>query len=458
MKTLLLFLLIGSLTSPNDQRLYESGLAFEANQNYEQAMREFNLLLEQYPKSAFADDALLEIGRYHFNQGDAERAKAFLDRIISEYGKSDSSDNAYLLIGRIQLKAGDIDDAYNTFFHLKGAFPESDVLDRDYFYLSIISSRRGQFKKALYFLSQIYTRFSESPVFPDSLYQAAYCYYRIGEPQEALKMIAALNEEGKGEQAVKAEDYTRSLLRFLLKRHYKRAKQYFQMDNPSLLATGEANTLYVQAKKGRFIQMISPGQNRRRNTPGNVRAMYYQNDVGLWFSTGDQLISPSGSVRLIAEGSALQDITSFFLTSSGEIWAFDKKTGLSYVFSKERKLIRKMALGDVDFFKIRRDGRIFVVKNSRNVMEIRTLDGHAIKQFNNFKKIVDIAFDPLDNIYLLTNKGRSLSILTSDFHVFQSVQLQSITHSSSRYNHLAVDQGANIFLSVSREREILKVY
>ncbi|NOY22838.1 MAG: hypothetical protein GXO70_04925, partial [Acidobacteria bacterium] len=133
-------------------------------------------------------------------------------------------------------------------------------------------------------------------------------------------------------------------------------------------------------------------------------------------------------------------------------------TGLSYVFSKERKFIRRMAMGDVDFFKIRQDGMVFVVKNSRNIMEIRTLDGHAIRQFNNFKKIVDVAFDPLDNIYLLTNKGRGLSVLTSDFRIFQSVQLQSITHSSSRYNHLTVDQGSNIFLSVSREREILKVY
>ncbi len=458
MKTLLLFLLIGSLASPNDQRLYESGLAFEANQNYEQAMREFKLLLDQYPKSTFADDALLEIGRYYFNQGDADQAKGFLDRVVSEYGQSDSSDNAYLLIGRIQLKSGNIDDAYNTFFHLKGAFPESDVLDQDYFYLSVISSRRGQFKKALYFLSQIYTRFSESPVFLDSLFQAAYCYYRIGEPREALKMIAAINEEGKGKQGLKAENYTRTLLRFLLKRRYTRAKQYFQMDNPSLLATGEAGTLYVQAKKGRFIQTVSPGQNRRQNTPGDVRALYFQKGAGLWFSTGDQLVGPSGSVRLTAEGSPLQDITSFFFTNSGEIWAFDKKTGLSYVFSKERKLIRKMAMGDMDFFKIRQDGMVFVVKNSRNTMEIRSLEGRAIKQFNNLKKIVDVAFDSLGNIYLLTNKGRSLSILTSDFHVFQSVQLESITHSGSRYNHLAVDQESNIFLSAARERQILKVF
>ncbi len=458
MKTLLLFLLMGNLVSPNDQRLYESGLAFEANQNYEQAMREFKLLLERYPKSAFADDALLEMGLYHFKQGDSEKAEGFLNRVVSEYGKSDSSDNANLLIGRIQLKDGNIDDAYNTFFHLKGAFPESDVLDQDYFYLAIISSRRGQFKKALYFLSQIYTRFSESPVFLDSLYQAAYCYYRIGEPQEALKMISAVNEEGLGEQNLKAEDYTRNLLRFSLARHYTRAKQYFQMDNPSLLATGEPGVLYAQAKKGRFIQTISQGRNHRRNTPGDIRALYFQKGVGLWFSTGDQLIGPSGSIRLLVEGSPLQDVTSFFFTNTGEIWAFDKKTGLSYVFSKERKFIRRMAMGDVDFFKIRRDGLVFVVKKSRNIMEIRTLDGHAIKRFNNFKKIVDLAFDPLDNIYLLTNKGRALSILTSDFRTFQSVQLQSITHSSSRYNHLAVDQGSNVFLSASREREILKVY
>ncbi len=458
MKTLLFFLLIGSLVSPNDQRLYESGLAFEANQNYEQAMREFNLLLDQYPKSPFADDALLEIGKYYFSQGDMDRAIQFLNRIVTDYGNSDSADNAYLLIGRIQLKKGQTDDAYNTFFHLKGAFPESDILDHDYYYLSVISIRRGHFKKALYFLAQIYTRFSESPVFPDSLYQAAYCYYRIGEPQEALKMLSAINEIPNKKENLKAEDYTRTLLRFFLNRHYSRAKQYFQMNSPSLLETGEGETLFVYAKKEHFIRTVSQSRNKRRNTPGSVRAMFYQKGVGLWFSTGDQLIGPSGAIRLVADGSPLQDIISFFFTSSGKVWALDKKTGLVYAFSRERKLIRKMAMGDVDFIKLRGDGLLFVVKNSRNTLEVRTFDGRIVRQFGNYRKIVDLAFDPLDNIYLLTDKGRSLTVLTSDFRTFQSTPLQGITGNGSRYNHIAVDCGGNIFLSSSRERQILKVY
>ncbi|NOZ13622.1 MAG: tetratricopeptide repeat protein [Acidobacteria bacterium] len=458
MKTLLLFLLIGSLTSPNDQRLYESGLAFQANQNYEQAMREFNLLLEQYPKSPFADDALLEIGRYDFQQGNVEKAQEVLNRIVSDYGQSDSADNAYLLLGRIQLQNGKADDAYNTFFHLKGAFPESDVLDQDYFYLAQISTQRSQFKKALYYLSQIYTRFSESKVFPDSLFQAAYCYYRIGEPREALKMLSAIDEAEKGKDNPMAANLTRTLLRFTLNRPYRNVKQYFQMDSPSLLEAGTNGTLFVSAKKGRFIQIISPGQNRRRNTPGDVRAFYYSKGAGLWFSTGDQLIGPSGSVPLIVDGSPLKEVTSFFLTPGLEIWAFDKSSGLTYVFSREHKLQRKLALGDVDFIKIRRDGLVFVVKNSRKLLEIRTRDGHIVRQFGNYYKIVDLAFDPLDNIYLLADKGRSLSVLTDDFKPFQTMQLLAITHQSGRFSHIAVDAGSNIYLSLTREREILKVY
>jgi len=458
MRTLLVLMLLGALTGGNDQRLFESGMAFKVNQNVEQAIREFQLLVDQYPESEYADNALFEIARFRLDSGDVDTATALLNRIITQYNRSDSADNAHLVLGRLQLANGELDQAYNTFFHIKGAFPDSDVLDEAYAGLGKISMMRGQYRKALYFLSRIYTRFSESPIFRDSLFNAAYCYYQIGMADQALKMVGQASEI---QQDLKADNLTRNLLRFLLNRKYRTAKGYFQMEeSPGLLEAGDDGTLYVSSDREAFIQEISVGKNKRRNTPGAVQALYYSQRDGLYYSTGDQIVSEAhrSPLRFNTEAGALREITSFFVDNFGQFWIYDKDTNLVYRFSKEQRLEQKLAIGDVDYIKLRSDGTIYVIKDSRDVIEIRDMTGKVLKQFAQYRDVVDLAFDSLGNVYMLEDKGRNLVVLTQDHQVFQQTPLQGITNSSTRYSHLAVDQGGSIFLANSREDRIVRVF
>lgn len=458
MKSMLLVLLLGALTGSNDQRLFESGMAFKVNQNHEQAIREFQLLVDQYPQSDYADNALFEIATFRLESGNVEEASALFGRIISEYNRSDSADNAHLYLGRMQLKNGELDMAYNTFFHIKGAFPDSDVLDEAYAGLGRISMMRGQYRKALYFLSRIYVRFSESLIFRDSLFDAAYCYYQIGMPDQALRMVGQASEIA---QDLRSENLTRNLLRFLLKRKYASAKSYIQMESPELLEAGADGILYVSVDRESLIQEISMGKNRRRNTPGNVLALYYSDQLGLCFSTGDQVICEAqrSPYRFSIETGVLREITSFFVDQFGQFWIYDKDTNLVYRFSRDLKLERKLAFGDVDYIKLGSDGAVYVVKDSRDVIEIRDMEGRVLKQLNQYKDVVDLAFDSLGNIYLLEQKGKNLVVMTHDYVVFQQVAVETLTRSSSRrYAHLAVDQGGSIYLVASRENQIVRVF
>jgi len=459
MKTLLMLTLLAALSNPNDQRLFESGMAFQLNRNYEQALKEFNLLVQQYPQSSFADDALLQIGKYYYGNGDKQQAVPVFQRIMTDYPNSDSADNAYLFIGRIQMEEGDLEQAYNSLFHIKGAFPESDVLDESYALLGRISMLRGQFKKALYFQSRIYTRFSESDVYPRALMDAAVCYYRIGLPEEGLKMLSEVRGRVESD-AARLDSAARVLLRYFLNRKYKKGRQYFALDSPELLQAGTGPVLYVSSGRDAAIQTIQPGNNKRRNTPDTVQAMFYSEATGLYWSTGDQLFSERerGGMRFTVEGAPLREITSFFIDNAGQYWLYDKDTNLVYLFDHDRKLVRKLALGNVDYIKFRPDGTVFVVRDSRDILEVRNMDGRALKQFSNYRDIVDLATDPLGNLYLLTDKGRRLVVLRPDFTVFQSTPLQTLTGSSNRYGHLAVDDAGTVYLSDSRARQIVKVY
>ena len=57
----------------------------------ESSRQAFTLLLDQYPDNAKAPDAMYKLGKVHFEKGNRDRAKEYMDRVISEYGNTNSS-------------------------------------------------------------------------------------------------------------------------------------------------------------------------------------------------------------------------------------------------------------------------------------------------------------------------------------------------------------------------------
>src|SRR5687767_6140394 len=46
------------------RRRYEQGVAFMDSQKYQEAIKDFQAIVDQYPTSSVADDALVQIARY----------------------------------------------------------------------------------------------------------------------------------------------------------------------------------------------------------------------------------------------------------------------------------------------------------------------------------------------------------------------------------------------------------
>ncbi len=85
---------------------YESGVQFLNGGRDEQALRDFQAVLESMGASSLADDAALRIARYRFEvEGDAPAAEAMLDRLLTQYPTGDVVPGAYLLRARIAREA-----------------------------------------------------------------------------------------------------------------------------------------------------------------------------------------------------------------------------------------------------------------------------------------------------------------------------------------------------------------
>ncbi|BBB31885.1 hypothetical protein TTHT_0261 [Thermotomaculum hydrothermale] len=444
MKLLMALLLIANFTTSTDLRIYESGMAFLLNKNYSEAIKEFQTLVEQYPQSEKADEALLEIGKYYYLIGEKDKALKYFDRVINDYKSSNSYDNALYYKGMIMLDNQDIDSAYGILSKIKAGIPDSEILDKVYYKLGEICGLKGNYKQGLYFLSKVYMRFPESEVFDESMELASYFYYKLNNPGEGLKMLSFITLENIKDNNVPF--LTTNLLRFYLNKKYKIHRTYYQISKPGVIITDKRGTLYAYSKKEDAFYLITKGKMRKFSTPSEVTSIFYSKRFGFYYSTSNRVFNKTEGISksFTDGGEPLSNIVSIAIDYFGNYLIYDKDKAVVYKFDKTGKLLKKI-VAPADYIKIRKDGKIFIVRDSRNVIDVRDFEGKLIKTFANYSKIVDLDFDNYDNIYMLVDKGKTLVILKEDFSLFQKIDIYNLL--GGKFYHMTVDGDGTIFLA-----------
>lgn len=83
-------------------------------------------LLQQFPKSNYADDAGFEIAHTYFNKGDYERSMNDLTALISKYPRSSYVPRALVTIGLVQYNQDQDDAALQTFKRVVSEYSATD--------------------------------------------------------------------------------------------------------------------------------------------------------------------------------------------------------------------------------------------------------------------------------------------------------------------------------------------
>src|SRR6188508_2895185 len=84
------------------RRQYESGMSFLKGQRYAEALKDFQAIIESFPKSLVADNALLQTALYQIDVAhDLGSAQSAIDQLLKVYPDTDSAPMAYVVGGRI---------------------------------------------------------------------------------------------------------------------------------------------------------------------------------------------------------------------------------------------------------------------------------------------------------------------------------------------------------------------
>jgi outer membrane protein assembly factor BamD (BamD/ComL family) len=135
---------------------FQTGLTFARDGRATEALTDFEAVSELYPSSPVADNALLEIARYHFEvTEDLDRAAEYAGLVVdsASYSLRDAAPEAYVVLARSIMARGhtseNLDDALSQLQRGLGLWPDAPAVPQMLFFTGEAHRHAGRFTEAL---------------------------------------------------------------------------------------------------------------------------------------------------------------------------------------------------------------------------------------------------------------------------------------------------------------------
>jgi TolA-binding protein len=179
---------------PDDQarRLLEDGRTDLANGRVRQGLDALQTIVTGFPNSAYADDALLEIGRYTEDvEKNPAKARELYDQIAKKYPQSDAAPGAYLQMGRIAYSTaasqGALDDALANFQRVIRLYPESVFVPHALVASAAVYRRAARYDAAIDTARRAVLDHPASDIAPEGQFELALSMAMAGDAASGME-------------------------------------------------------------------------------------------------------------------------------------------------------------------------------------------------------------------------------------------------------------------------------
>ena len=423
---------LGAQTSEESaRRRLESGRAFLKAQNYGEALKDFQTVLQTYPMSSVADDALLEIATYQLEiGGDPRGADQAIDRLLQQYPDSDSAPMGQVLKGRVTLALGNtpeqVNSAIASFDRVPRLYEGTDAVPASMYFAAEAARTSGRRDESIARFRNLTTQYPSSQWAARGLLGAAHSLAGASQPVRALEQLqrARLQFSTFREAAVALEWNT------MLYRLYVRAP------SQPAYAFGSA----IGGPTGKFRDVVDISIDRQNNlvvaTKAGVTVYDAKGGVARSVAAPEPralFLSAAGRVLTLHEEGGLRDegkapIVLSTTTSDGKLKPLKLEAGISmsngdlivadrdlktlFRFSADGKpkgefarqlAVRRLAVSELDeVAALDTDARTITILGREGKVMTRIAErgtGYQLRQ------PVDVAFDRLGHLYVLDRAG-----------------------------------------------------
>jgi TolA-binding protein len=196
-------LTISAQQSGNEEfarRQYESGLSFLQNRRYADALKDLQAVVDSFSATSVADNALLQIAQYQLDVAhDIAATQTLIDKLLKDYPDGDAAPMGHVLSGRLALVKGrastDVDAALASYERVSRLFPGTEAVAAAGYYsgetLRIVH-RTGE---ALDRYRRVELEYPRSQWAARAALGAGYCLVQLDRAAQALPEVQWVRQQ-----------------------------------------------------------------------------------------------------------------------------------------------------------------------------------------------------------------------------------------------------------------------
>jgi TolA-binding protein len=464
--------------TPEDvaRRQYASGLEFLRAGRHIEALKDFQTVVDSYPGTSVADEALLAIARYELEIArDAVKAQGTAESVLKRFPASDSVAMAYVVAGQAMVQQGltqaNVDAALASFDRVPRLFPGTPAVAPALSAAGETLRRLGRCDEALDRFGKVVLEYPRSLWSARARMSSAKCLALAGRVPEAMGALYRVSATSPGtESAVAART-----LGTILNRLYVRppAQPAFVPAERSLtgpggrlrdvkaIAIAPDGSVYVAGRagisvldtKGLPLRAAAAGEIRdmaldaRGRAVGVQRALVVQETGRPPASLVTLTVPPSGG----GAARVLDDLSAIAVLSSGDWLVADRSARGVYRFSPAGKYIGPFASGRIARIAVDPSDNVALLDGDARTVSIHDRTGKAVTRIAAkgtgyaLADPSDLEFDPLGYLYVL-DRASVLVFAPRASTPLVTFADQRATGGFRNARALAVDEAARLYI------------
>jgi TolA-binding protein len=159
-------------------------------------------VVTSFPTTDSVGYALIEIGRYHMEEGDAAKARAAFDQVTQAHARSEAAPGAYYYLGLLTLNrattAPEIEDALAQFARVETLYPTSIWVPRAIAAQALAQRRAGRYAEATDLNRRVSLEYPASDAAAGAQYEIGRALALAGQARQAMEEFQAVRNRFPG--------------------------------------------------------------------------------------------------------------------------------------------------------------------------------------------------------------------------------------------------------------------
>lgn len=467
------------------RRQYESGLEFLRTGQDSEALKDFRAVVDSYPGTSVADDALLAIARYELEVSrDFGAAQATAEALLKKFPASDSISMAYVVAGQAMVAQGmtpaNVDAALASFERVSRLFVGTEAVAPALYASGDVLRRLDRCPEALERFMRVEMEYPRTTWASRARLSGAACQTAAGRPLEAVAMLQRVVAAAPDRpEAAVARALTTILYRLYVRPPAQPSWTFAnrvvagpagRLRDVTAIAVGPEGVLFVGGRSGVQVLDAQGAVVRSIGSASDARAMFL--DAGGRVTIGQRAVlqvdsgdgSPSSLVTLTAPRSGgtprvVDDIAAVAVLSSGERLVADRGQRTVYLFDPTGKFIAPFATGRIARLAVGPSDEVALLDRDQKTVLVTDRTGKTLVRIASegtgwsLDNPADVAFDALGHLYVL-DRG-SLAVFTRSGVLVTSFSPSDRSPGAFRAAAaLAVDEAGRLYIFDERAERV----